>query len=72
MPRNQETLAVYALTELGPRNTIWDRVGTAFVNNDGSINVTLRATPTSGRLQLRKEAPKDAPKPESSRPAGAS
>lgn len=70
MPRNQETLTVYALTELGPRNTIWDRVGTAFVNKDGSINITLRATPTSGRLQLRKEAVKEAP--ESSRPAGAS
>lgn len=70
MPRNQETLTVYALTEVGPRNTIWDRVGTAFMNKDGSINVTLRATPTSGRLQLRKEAAKDAP--ESPRPAGAS
>jgi len=67
MPRNQETLTVYALTEVGPRNTIWDRVGTAFVNKDGSINVTLRATPTSGRLQLRKEAAKDAP--DAARPA---
>ena len=59
MPRSQPHLTVFALTELGPDNTIWDRVGVAFENRDGSINVNLRAIPVSGRLQIRKETARE-------------
>jgi hypothetical protein len=33
--------------------TFWIRVGNAFVNRDGSINIYLNAYPMSGKLQLR-------------------
>ena len=32
---------------------VWVRVGTAFVNRDGSLNVYLDALPTNGRLHIR-------------------
>lgn len=34
--------------------TVWDHVGIAYVNQDGSINVQLRAIPLAEKLQLRK------------------
>ena len=33
--------------------TFWLRIGTAFINNDGSTNVYLDAYPTNGKLQIR-------------------
>ncbi|MFO0590483.1 MAG: hypothetical protein U0441_23275 [Polyangiaceae bacterium] len=42
----------FAMTERDDK-TFWTRVGSAFVNKDGSINVFLEALPVSGRLQLR-------------------
>ena len=32
---------------------IWSRVGTGFVNKDGSINVYLDSIPLLGKIQLR-------------------
>jgi hypothetical protein len=37
----------------------WNRVGAAFVNNDGSINVKLEAVPVSGEIQIRDYVPRD-------------
>lgn len=31
----------------------WTKIGVAFVNNDGSINVKLSALPVNGEAQLR-------------------
>ncbi len=36
---------------------LWIRVGTAFVNRDGSMNVQLDATPTNGKLHIRDRQP---------------
>ena len=36
-----------------PKRTFWMRVGTAFVNKDGSTNVYLDAVPKTMKLQLR-------------------
>lgn len=33
--------------------TFWMRVGSAFVNRDGSLNVYLDANPINGKLQIR-------------------
>lgn len=52
-PKN-DRFSVYALTELEPGRTIWDRVGAAFINKDESITVHLRALPVTGKLQLRR------------------
>ena len=38
----------------------WVRVGAAFVNRDGSLNVRLDAMPVNGKLQIRDYQPRDA------------
>ena len=42
----------YVITERNDKQ-YWNRIGVAFVNNDGSINVKLDAVPVSGELQIR-------------------
>jgi hypothetical protein len=37
----------------------WVRVGAAFVNRDGSLNVRLDAMPVNGTLQIRDYQPRD-------------
>lgn len=43
---------VYQIVERNNKS-YWNRVGVAFVNNDGSINVKLDSLPLSGELQIR-------------------
>jgi hypothetical protein len=47
---------VYTVTEKGDK-TFWTRIGAAFQNRDGSINVRLEAVPVNGMLQIRDEEP---------------
>jgi len=44
----------------GLKKDLWIRIGSAFDNNDGSINIKLNALPLSGKLQLRE--PREKPK----------
>lgn len=37
----------------GESKSYWRKLGKAFTNRDGSINVYLDAVPTNGKLQLR-------------------
>ena len=39
------------------KKKFWVRVGAAFVNRDGSINVRLDAVPVNGELQIRDHKP---------------
>ncbi len=48
----------YVITERGDR-TYWNRIGVAFTNRDGSINVKLDALPTGGTLQIRDYEPRE-------------
>ena len=49
----------YVITERGDKS-FWNRVGVAFTNRDGSINVKLDALPLGGQLQIRDwEPPRD-------------
>jgi len=48
----------YVITERGEK-TFWNRIGVAFTNKDGSINVKLDALPTSGTLQIRDYEPRE-------------
>jgi hypothetical protein len=57
MEQNRMKIA-YVITQRKDRN-FWNRVGVAFVNNDGSINVKLEAVPVSGEIQIRDYQPKD-------------
>lgn len=45
--------AVYNIIEREGQTSIWNRIGTAFENRDGSINVLLNALPLDGKLQIR-------------------
>ena len=47
----------------------WVRVGAAFVNRDGSLNVRLDAMPVNGELQIRDYQPREARDPADSEPA---
>lgn len=42
----------YCITERNGKS-YWNRIGVAFVNRDGSINVKLDSLPVSGEMQLR-------------------
>jgi hypothetical protein len=48
----------YVVTQRGT-NKYWTRVGAAFVNRDGSINVKLEAIPVSGEIHVRDYVPRE-------------
>ena len=43
---------VYTIKNTGKKN-YWVKIGAAFVNKDGSLNVYLDAMPLSGELNIR-------------------
>jgi hypothetical protein len=43
---------VYVITRRNDRDH-WTRIGVAFVNSDGSINVKLEAVPVNGEMHIR-------------------
>ena len=57
MEQNRMKIA-YVITQRKDKN-FWNRVGVAFVNSDGSINVKLEAVPVSGEIQIRDSVPRD-------------
>lgn len=48
----------YVVTERGDKS-YWNRIGVAFTNRDGSLNVKLDAFPTNGTLHIRDFEPRD-------------
>lgn len=52
MPPSPSWKVVYAVIERGPKKH-WLRIGLAFVNRDGSLNVRLDAVPFTGQLHIR-------------------
>jgi hypothetical protein len=48
----------YVVTQRGT-NKYWTRIGAAFVNRDGSINVKLDAMPVSGEIHVRDYVPRE-------------
>ena len=74
-PAAPKPKVVYAIIEQPPRKH-WLRIGLAFVNQDGSLNVRIDALPLTGSLHIRDElqripsldpvaapSPDDAPEP---------
>lgn len=59
---------VFAVIERGPKKH-WLRIGMAFVNRDGSLNVKLDALPLNGQLQIRNETARSGPLDEDTAPA---
>jgi hypothetical protein len=50
--KKPEPRPVFAVTERDDKS-FWTRVGAAFPNKDGSVNIFLDALPVSGKLQIR-------------------
>ena len=48
----------YVITERNDKK-YWNRIGVAFTNSDGSINVKLDALPIGGTLQIRDYEPRE-------------
>jgi hypothetical protein len=48
----------YVITQRGTQK-YWTRVGVAFVNKDGSLNVKLEAIPVTGELHVRDYVPRE-------------
>lgn len=48
-------IAYNVIDRPGLRSRIWSRIGMAWLNRDGSINVVLDALPLGGRIQLRED-----------------
>lgn len=48
----------YVITERGERS-YWSRIGVAFENRDGSLNVKLDSLPVGGQMQLRRATDDD-------------
>ena len=53
MERRSTILKVLSPVETKNGKTFWMRIGSAFINRDGSTNVYLNAYPTSGKLHIR-------------------
>lgn len=48
----------YVVTQRGTHK-YWTRIGVAFVNRDGSINVKLEAVPVTGEIHVRDYVPRE-------------
>ena len=52
---------VFTITKDGDKS-YFNRLGVAFVNKDGSLNVKLFGVPVNGELHIRDPKPADTPK----------
>lgn len=49
---------VYHIKEIdGREKSLWTRIGSAFVNKDGSINVFMDTLPIDGKIHIRDPRP---------------
>ncbi len=49
----KRNLIVVNFVDIGREKSVMNRIGTAFVCKDGSINVLLSALPLDGKLNIR-------------------
>jgi hypothetical protein len=52
MSNNKEIKVVYTIVRKD-QQAYWHRIGSAFVNKDGSLNLVLFALPVNGELHVR-------------------
>jgi hypothetical protein len=62
---NQVKIAYTVVERDKDGRRFWVRVGAAFVNRDGSLNIRLDAMPVNGRLHIRDYQPRDPRDPNS-------
>ncbi len=63
-------LAVFSIRK-GKQGSIWVKLGSAFVNRDGSFNVYLDALPMDGQLHIREPGEKRETTSDAAAPASA-
>ncbi len=57
---NAPSFIVYTIVETAEdKDDFWQRIGSAWKNKDGSLNVRLNALPVNGTLHIRAPKPKD-------------
>jgi hypothetical protein len=61
MSNNKEPKVIYTIVRNG-KQTYWHRIGSAFVNKDGSLNLILFALPVNGELHVRDAKVKESAK----------
>ena len=54
-------LAVYTIVPSNSedKKDFWQRIGCAYINKDGSLNVVLNALPLNGKLHIREKKQDD-------------
>lgn len=50
---------VYTIIKREGKDNFWLKIGVAFVNEDGSLNIILNALPLNGELHVRDPKPQD-------------
>lgn len=50
-------MKIVYMIQKGEKTSFWTRIGVAFVNKDGSLNVRLNAIPVDGQIQIRDQKP---------------
>ena len=70
MADKKKTYGVYTIVERSEKS-FWCRIGTAFPNRDGSLNVFLDALPVNGRLHVREIEARAEASDKAEAPAGA-
>lgn len=58
MATRKPTHDVYTITPYGDGQSYWTKVGAAWENQDGSLNLKLNALPVNGELHVRKPSEK--------------
>ena len=56
----KQTKEVFSIIKREGKENYWLKVGIAFVNKDGSLNVLLNAFPLNAELHIRDAEPQDA------------
>lgn len=63
MSNKKPSYTAFQIIETGKTNdngddiTFWNRIGAAWLNKDGSINIVLNSVPLDGKIQLRVPKP---------------
>ena len=59
MNLNNNRADVYTIVPREGQKNFWLKIGTAFANKDGSLNVYLNALPLTGELNIRESKAKE-------------
>lgn len=58
MSKENKMKVVYSIVERNGKK-YWNRIGTAWINKDGSTNVKLESLPINGEMNIRDYVPRD-------------